>query len=252
MKLHETVQRLSEGRVEYVAAQFGPRLISAAQSDNKIHSDDPLEIARQLLSIDPTGQQGKYLTFLARAYANKQFRMEDAARMQDTMKQFEKMKSRLPADQRDINKYTSLDQVYDVVEKDSPTVSKKQQIKSTKKEGIKQLVKTENIFIGELLSHAAACYYGAGTKWCTAGRDSESTFSTYANQGPIFIIVLNLPEGKQRKFQFHYASSQVMNEKDVEINKKEIELLSSYPEWGKFIQWLISSNYATANVDKLL
>ena len=38
-------------------------------------------------------------------------------------------------------------------------------------------------------THTASCYYGAGTKWCTATKDSDSHFSTYKGNGELYYII---------------------------------------------------------------
>jgi hypothetical protein len=38
-------------------------------------------------------------------------------------------------------------------------------------------------------SHDASCYYGSGTKWCTASVGSPSHFSTYDREGKLFYIL---------------------------------------------------------------
>lgn len=38
-------------------------------------------------------------------------------------------------------------------------------------------------------SHAASCYYGAGTKWCTAAKDSDNQFKNYNREGKLFYIL---------------------------------------------------------------
>ena len=38
-------------------------------------------------------------------------------------------------------------------------------------------------------SHTASCYYGAGTKWCTATKDSDNHFTNYDKEGKLFYIL---------------------------------------------------------------
>jgi|TARA_R110002020_G_scaffold31127_7_gene97442 hypothetical protein len=38
-------------------------------------------------------------------------------------------------------------------------------------------------------SHAASCYYGAGTKWCTASKDATHHFTNYDKDGKLFYIL---------------------------------------------------------------
>ena len=38
-------------------------------------------------------------------------------------------------------------------------------------------------------SHTASCYYGAGTKWCTASKENENHFKNYNRDGKLFYIL---------------------------------------------------------------
>ena len=38
-------------------------------------------------------------------------------------------------------------------------------------------------------SHRASCYYGSGTKWCTASKDSDNYFKSYTSKGTLFYII---------------------------------------------------------------
>jgi len=38
-------------------------------------------------------------------------------------------------------------------------------------------------------SHTASCYYGAGTKWCTAAKDNPGHFTNYDREGKLFYIL---------------------------------------------------------------
>ena len=38
-------------------------------------------------------------------------------------------------------------------------------------------------------SHTASCYYGAGTKWCTAAKNNDNHFKSYNKDGKLFYII---------------------------------------------------------------
>lgn len=64
----------------------------------------------------------------------------------------------------------------------------------------------------------AACYYGANTRWCTAAKE-DNMFDYYNNDGPLYI---NIYKPKNRKYQFHFESSQFMDEEDEPIQLNEL------------------------------
>ena len=62
------------------------------------------------------------------------------------------------------------------------TISKSDEKKTQKEEGANKLFENEYFLIVEPLNEKASKLYGAGTKWCTTGKDDESTeFCSYTN-----------------------------------------------------------------------
>jgi hypothetical protein len=55
------------------------------------------------------------------------------------------------------------------------TVSKSDDKKTQKEEGANKLFENDHFLIVEPLNEKASKLYGAGTKWCTTGKDDEST-----------------------------------------------------------------------------
>ena len=74
-----------------------------------------------------------------------------------------------------------------------------------------------------------ACYYGKGTRWCTAATESENMFEEYNKEGPLYIIQPKTPgRGGREKYQLHFETDGFMNEKDEEVELTEI--YKKYPE----------------------
>ena len=67
----------------------------------------------------------------------------------------------------------------------------------------------------------AACYYGRGTKWCTAATKGDNYFDEYNKDGPLYIIIPKTPSYPGEKYQFHEESGQYLNEKDEVFDKGE-------------------------------
>lgn len=231
----------SNKKQEFVAKNMGNKLMNAARNDisarNVAH--DPLEIVQALAKLDP--QNGKNLLFLATKYANGQFRLEDAERVKNALTQFQQIKKNLPS--QDINQFKSIHDLYDAVESEEPTPSqsKRQQKQKLKQEGTEVVIKGPGIIILRLLTEQAACYYAAGTKWCTS---NEDTFMSYARKGDIYVIMVKDQNGNTRKFQFHYSSNQIMDEKDRELSQSDIKLLSSFPEWYQFVDMMVKKHHS--------
>lgn len=224
-------------RVEHIATAMGKKIMAAAHNDVSANNASPEEILQQLLKIDPSN--GKMLQYLATRYAAREFRLEDAERVGTALKQFIYKRPNLP--KKDINQYKSIHDLYDAVE-EAPEAepSNKAKKKMAKHEGSEVFMQGPNFIVIHLLTGEAACYYAAGTKWCTS---NSSTFENYAKDGSIYVIMVKDEKGKTRKFQFHYESGQVMDEVDRSLSQQDIQLLSSYPQWYEFIDTMVKRHH---------
>lgn len=63
-------------------------------------------------------------------------------------------------------------------------------------------------------SYEASCYWGNGTEWCTATRETSDWYNEYSNQGPLYI---NINKQNGQKFQFHFETDSFMDQYDSEI-----------------------------------
>lgn len=75
----------------------------------------------------------------------------------------------------------------------------------------------------------AACYYGQGTKWCTASTRGHNMFDHYNRQGRMYILLPKKPEYEGEKYQLHFYTEQFMNEQDEPVSLSYI-LKSRFPE----------------------
>ena len=63
-------------------------------------------------------------------------------------------------------------------------------------------------------SYEASCYWGNGTQWCTATRESDEWYEHYSEQGPLYI---NINKRNGQKFQFHFETDSYMDQYDSEM-----------------------------------
>jgi lambda repressor-like predicted transcriptional regulator len=122
-----------------------------------------------------------------------------------------------------------LHELEDIIDNLIPEISKRQEKLEIKKEGADVVKKGSDGIILKLKTKEAACYYGKGTKWCTAG-NKNNAFDEYNEDGPLYVFISN--DG--RKFQFHFESWQFTDEKDQKINVKE--LMEKYPTVNSFFK----------------
>ena len=63
-------------------------------------------------------------------------------------------------------------------------------------------------------SYEASCYWGNGTEWCTATRETSEWYEHYSEQGPLYI---NINKRNGQKFQFHFETDSYMDQYDSEM-----------------------------------
>lgn len=176
--------------------------------------------------------------------------MEDLFKVTGDLKKFTKYKQYFPQDKRDINKFTSADELFRFLsdfklpEKKQKELDKKELKKEIRKEregfshpgatieftGDKwTVVKIEGT--DEKAQEAASWYGGyydydqGESRWCTSPPNS-SYFRNYAKDGPLYVILANNDNGSvgkrtglpQERFQFHFPSNQFMDRADHRID----------------------------------
>ena len=75
-------------------------------------------------------------------------------------------------------------------------------------------------------SYDASCYWGNGTRWCTATREDDRWYETYSSQGPLYILI---DKQTKEKYQFHFESEQYMDKMDREI---DFPFADEIPNWN--------------------
>lgn len=182
--------------------------------------------------------------------------MEDLYKVTDDLKKFNRFKSKLPIELRDINKL-SVDDLYDAVKDFDLTMA------TTTKAERKSLPVhpgAEPGFEGETWKvvkiedkgdkgREAACFYGGNqveTRWCTSA-PGLSWFDRYIKDGPLYVVYnpnddrispnTGLPI---ERYQFHFPTNQFMDKEDrgvdlVGLLNGPMEELKQYfkPEFAK-------------------
>ena len=215
--------RIHEFLVEY------DRQITLQKLGDSISEHD-LAVLEQ---IDPTRNK-QFVLWLVKQYQAKQFRLEDAVRVNEVLVNFAKLKNRLPIEQRDIGRFDFykldglIDQLLNVsLEKDAPVGDTFPVVPGSKV--------LYNGPLGQLAipeTEEASCELGRGTKWCTAS-ENNNYFRHYSNQGPLYIW----RDKSGDKFQFHFESNQYMDARDQELSPDQVEQLQhSCPVIKKLFQ----------------
>ena len=85
-------------------------------------------------------------------------------------------------------------------------------------------------------SHTSSCYYGAGTKWCTATKDSDTHFTSYDKEGKLFYILDKSAPTSNKYYKValnktYKGSNTFYDATDSSIpDPEEIDYLLNHPE----------------------
>ena len=178
---------------------------------------------------DPTANK-EYVQWLTKVYANQGIKLEDIiSRGNSALKMYHefKVKKILPAEYRDIGRidFAGLENIAQNLDMRNALAAKEEQdaAKTVDKGEAETVFDNEAVRIIVPKNEAASCYYGQGTRWCTAGRDNNM-YDRYARDGDLYILLPKQPKYDGEKYQLHFASGQFMDEGDNSV-ENIIELL---------------------------
>ena len=191
----------------------------------KFYKEIPEEEFKQIISADPTtnlnsNKMGGYSKWLLNLYKRKDLKLEDLYKVNEYLKIYEKYK--LKVSEKDINKIKTIPDLYAIIkpfESGTEAVSKNDEIKKIKSEADKVYEDSEWLVVVPK-TEEAACFYGKGTRWCTASTKGHNSFDDYNERGKLYI---NINKIDGRKYQFHFGDEQFMDEDDRPIYFDEIK-----------------------------
>ena len=123
----------------------------------------------------------KYLNWVGKNLDAIQFD-EKLSKLYNAVNKFHTISSNLPI--TDLYQYKSADQLISALE-DYQT---KQRRVVRQVEGGNVVFENDKFFIVNPLNHKTSCYYGKGTKWCTAAEENNQ-FNRYNEDGKLFYII---------------------------------------------------------------
>ena len=259
--------RFREFLREYTRQQttqnWGQKLVTSAKRDTTIPAefrrqgqDEELidMVLSQLESADPTKNK-EYTQGLAKLYANGGLKMEDAAStLSDYLAKFHKLKVKkmIPSPRNDFMRYQNIADFYGVVD-EYPDPD--ENAREVNKGRVIEYYNDDQVRIVLPQDEAAACYYGQGTRWCTAAKNNNM-FDTYAGRGSLYIIIPKHPKHKGEKYQLHFEENQYMDENDNPVTIEAIvqrfpSLKNALAEEGRAFSILcLMSDEAKAKISK--
>ena len=120
----------------------------------------------------------------------------------------------------------------------------KEETEETRNEGV-LIFENNELKIVNPTTEKAACYYGKGTKWCTAA-DKKNMFDHYNEEGPLYIIIPKNPSYVGEKYQLHFEQEQYMNELD-----KDVKLDSIFDKFPSFKSIITDESKMKNYIDSL-
>lgn len=215
--------------------QWQARVTGAATD----YDDQALQYLLELVErADPTKNK-QYVPWIIRNYINNpSLKFEDAvSKVSEPLSKFFKLvnKKQIPAPNNDIGRIKDLAQLVQVVDQYPDVEDKKDENKGQSE----QFYNDQDIRIIKPADQDAACYYGQGTKWCTAAQNNNM-FNTYARKGQLYIVIPKKPEHPGEKYQFHFESGQFMNELDRPVDP--IDLCDRWPQLRTVFQQQADAN----------
>jgi hypothetical protein len=209
--------------------------------DNKEKINDI--IAQNLLSSfennDPT-PNNQYTPWIAREYVKGTIRaLEDLSRIKTSLELFHKYKN--TKEFKELFKYNvgfndigklGADQLEGIAEKIEAQILPKN-IRDKNRGDAEVVYEDNDVRVIHPKDQAAACYYGQGTRWCTAATKGDNYFDSYNRSGPLYIILPKKPKYQGEKYQLHINEKQFMNELDEPVN---LSKLKDYPGFLNYIK----------------
>jgi len=162
------------------------------------YPDIPENVFNVFVEQDPSGNH-KYLMWICgkweqdkRSYGYSYRNTTDAESLMENVTYFHNQTQKF--EKKDINQYESLNEFKNAVSDAKVNLSKGEIKKSAKK-----IYEDDRHLVVQPLTHAASCFYGAGTRWCTTSRNYPTHYLNYTNSGTLFYYI-NKRNGKKRAF----------------------------------------------------
>ena len=172
-------------------------------------------ILEQLESGDPTAHK-EYTQWIAKMYILGDTPLEDiGSTLKEYLYKFAvlKRKKLIAPPANDINRYSSFTMFMDAMDKyelpEDEVVDKGEATEVYEDATVRVVVPEDQ---------DAACYYGRGTRWCTAATKGTNYYNQYSRQGPLYILLPKSPTHSGERYQLHFPSGQFMDEGDDPVD----------------------------------
>jgi hypothetical protein len=124
----------------------------------------------------------KFLMFLGNVITSDNFK-SDVEKAKNAVEKFIKYQQVL--DKKDINQYDSLNDIVDAIN----AHENKARRTVDEREDADVVFENDRFTVLSPKTHLSSCYYGAGSKWCTASRNTSTHFDNYNVDGKLFYFI---------------------------------------------------------------
>ena len=175
--------------------------------------------------VDPTPNK-QYTEWLVRRYIDGSIvRFEDVlSTWADLLHEYHRLKTRrlLPPELMDINKFKTeqdLKQLHKSVLDIFNSTDEKVEVQKGEST---EILNNSEVRIIIPNDEASACYYGQGTRWCTAAKNNNMFGGYSSHNHPLFILLPKNPTHDGEKYQVHLRENEWMDETDSPVSAQEV------------------------------
>ena len=235
-------KELLEYKRDITANNLGEKFLSRLENDNSVDSDYDLDLSdeselqefisrklEQVEKADPTSNN-QYTEWLVRRYIDGSIsRFEDAlSTWADFLHEYHTLKihRQLPQQIADINRFKGRDSALRLMLRINTLYDEFQTARNEKevmpKGDAKEILNNSEVRIIIPNDEASACYYGQGTRWCTAAKNNNMFGGYSSHNHPLFILLPKNPTHDGEKYQVHLLENEWMDEEDTEVGAQEV------------------------------
>ena len=224
----------SETAIAAILNKYGDTLQDKLTQDLQIPQNKqyanatPKTLIDLIIQVDPT-KNSAYTDWIIRKYLDGNFRyIEDLGKLTELLTFYEKVKPKLPQEQRDINKFKSYQELDQLIDKLQAANTDTRTNRETERQYGDDLIKSGQVEIyynsPEIKivipkTQEASCYFGKNTKWCTAATKNNK-FDEYNSKDNLYILLF---KKENIRWQFHFQSMQFMDEKDQDLTAAQVK-----------------------------
>jgi len=202
----------------------------------------PQDLKKIFLMSRELSSNQKFLNFLGKVISPNNVN-EDLLKAKIAVEKFIKYQKNL--DKKDINQYDSIKDINDAIERHENRV--RRDVKEV--EGADIVYEDDRFTVVTPKTHEASCYYGSGSKWCTAAKSSSQHFDRYNIDGKLFYFLDKKAPTSSRFYkvamlQKYDGNQQYYDAPDKLFHKGWILGTPEFEKINKVIQNYLKTNYA--------